>query len=280
MTQKKSFVDIINEYLVSEKTHLPAFNKTSMRIQQEINKKNPNIKAIEKMIICDQALTGQVLRMANSSFYRGLKKVSTIQNAIVRLGINEIANIATLIGHKKIFKSKDPFLNELMKKLWQHSVGCAIASQWLAKFSGFTSLSHEAFVAGLLHDVGKLFILTVIESIKLSGKIKFNPPKTLINEAMISLHTNQGYSLMKNWNIPENYCIVARDHHLEEFDSNNTLLIIVRLANQTCNKMGIGITEDSSTILATTTEADLLGLSEIKLAELEIKLEDTLPRLI
>jgi HD-like signal output (HDOD) protein len=86
---------------------------------------------------------------------------------------------------------------------------------------------------------------------------------------------------MSQWNLPENYCLVARDHHLAEFDGNNFLLVLVRLANQVCNKMGIGLIEDPSIVLLETPEAAQLQLSEIDLARLEVRLEDSqLPQVL
>jgi hypothetical protein len=70
--------------------------------------------------------------------------------------------------------------------------------------------------------------------------------------------------------------IVARDHHLEDFDANNFLLPIVRLADMVCNKMGFGLNIDPSLDLSSTPEAALLGLSEIDLVRLEIEMEDKL----
>jgi HD-like signal output (HDOD) protein len=90
-----------------------------------------------------------------------------------------------------------------------------------------------------------------------------------------TLHTRQGYSLMKHWNMPEEYCIVVRDHHEPSVDPRNTLLILVRLADMACHKLGIGMRLLSEVNLAATPEANLLELSEIDLAELEIMLEDT-----
>mgnify|MGYP001813537942 FL=1 len=92
---------------------------------------------------------------------------------------------------------------------------------------------------------------------------------------MKSLHTEHGYSLMKTWNLPEEYCEIARDHHLEELDPNNHLLIMVRQANIACNKIGIGMHDESNTLLTATMEADLPGVSEIDLAKLEVMLEDS-----
>jgi hypothetical protein len=81
---------------------------------------------------------------------------------------------------------------------------------------------------------------------------------------------------MNVWNLPEKYGIVVRDHHVELYDTGNHLLTIVRLANITCNKIGIGCTPNPNMVLSATPEAETLGMSEIKLAQLEIKLEDTL----
>jgi len=93
---------------------------------------------------------------------------------------------------------------------------------------------------------------------------------------MNSLHVEQGYALLKSWNLPETYCAIVRDHHKEKFDPKDNLLTLIRLVNQACNKIGIGLRPNPATVLAATAEADVLDLSEVSLAELEIKLEDSL----
>ncbi len=72
MEQEMSLLDIINDHVNSEKTKLPVFNKTSVRIKDEASREDSSIRKIEKLIVCDQALTSQVLKMANSSFFRGI----------------------------------------------------------------------------------------------------------------------------------------------------------------------------------------------------------------
>lgn len=71
------------------------------------------------------------------------------------------------------------------------------------------------------------------------------------------------------------FCVIAREHHSAELDDKNILMLLVRMANLVCHKLGIGLVRDPSLILPATLEADLLNLSEIDLAELEIALEDT-----
>ena len=275
MNQDVSFIDIVDRHLTSSDANLPVFNATALRIQQEIAKEEPDLRLIEKLIVSDQSLTAKVLSVSNSSFYKGLQQVSTVRNAIVRLGINEVSNIVMLVTHESNFRSKDPFVHGIMRKLWQHSVGCAMGSNWLAKQCGLHALAHEAFFAGLLHDVGMLFILTVIDDLKHSNELKTQPSNALLVEAINTLHTRHGHSLMAHWNLPAKYSEIARDHHEPEFDSNNLLLALVRLADKACCKLGIGLDAEPSLVLVATPEAEILHISEVDLARMEIMLEDS-----
>ncbi len=275
MNQDKSFIEIVDTHLASSNARLPVFNTTALRIQQEIAKDESDLQLIEKLIVSDQALTAKVLSVSNSSFYKGLQQVSTVRNAVVRVGINEVSNIVMLITHESNFRSKDPFVQGIMRKLWRHSVACAMGSNWLAKQCGLHSLAHEAFFAGLLHDVGMLFILTVIDDLKHSNEIEIQPSDALLVEAMNTLHTHHGHSLMSHWNLPEKYSQIARDHHQEEFDGNNSLLALVRLADMACCKLGIGLDKDPSLVLIASPEAETLYISEVDFARMEIMLEDS-----
>jgi putative nucleotidyltransferase with HDIG domain len=276
VNSNNSFLDIVQAYLKSGKVVLPVFNQISLQVQQEIAKPDPDTRLIEKIICTDQALAVQVLRTANSAFFRGLNKVNTIREAITRLGVNEVANIVTLSAQRANFRSQDPFVSDLMKKLWQHSVICAIGAQWLARQLKFDTLVMEAFTAGLLHDIGKLLILKIIEAIKASKTIKVQPSNIFVHEAMNILHAEQGYQLSKIWHLPETYCHVIQAHHDTEINANDTLLILVRMSNKACNKMEIGLRADPELSLETTPEANLLGLNGIFLARLEIQMEDSL----
>ena len=275
MDQQESFIEIIDKQLASSSARLPVFNATALRIQQEIAKEEPDIRLIERLIVSDQSLTAKVLSVSNSSFYKGLNQVATVRNAIVRLGINEVSNMVMQVTHENNFRSKDPFVHGVMRTLWRHSLGCAMGSNWLAKKCGLNGLAHEAFFAGLLHDVGKLFILTVIDDLKHSDDLDIQPSDALLLEAMNSLHANHGYSLMVHWNLPERYCHIVRDHHNAEFDSKDMLQNLVRLADKACLKQGIGMVEDPALVLVATAEAESLHISEVDLAQMEIMLEDS-----
>jgi HD-like signal output (HDOD) protein len=274
MSQNLSFIDSITSYIETGNVVLPVFSSAGLRILKEISKKEPKIKVIENIITADQSLSSQVLKTSNSAFYQGLVEIRTIRAAIIRLGMKEVARIALLSAARSQFRSKHKILNLIMKQLWQHSVGCAIAAQGLAKICKFNDLTGHAFFAALFHDIGKLIILVVIDQMnQKSNAIPIN--KSLLMEAMTSLHTQQGYSLMKQWNMPEEYCVITRDHHLTPCDDRNHLLMLVRLGNLACHKLGIGIYQEETLILSTAEEAHHLNISEIDLAKIEILLEDT-----
>ncbi|NOX34376.1 MAG: HDOD domain-containing protein [Deltaproteobacteria bacterium] len=278
MQKDQSFIEIIEEYVESDKITLPPFDKTALRIQQEIQKKDVKLSRIEKLIIADPAMSSQVLKLANSSFFRGLSKVMTVRESIIRLGLDEITRMVMILSQKKLYTTKNSFIRNYRNILWQHALVCALVSQWVAREAGFEETTQEVFFASLMHDIGKLFLITVIEKIKISKEAAFMPSKTVINEIINSQHTRQGYNLLKKWNLPDQYCQVTKKHHDKKFDNANVPLIILRLVNKTCNKIGVSIEARNDAANSVTAEANFFGFSEIKLAELELQIEDSVKR--
>ena len=274
MNQEKSFLETLKDHVVSGQAQLPAFDRTGLAIQQEMAKPDPDMQVIEKHILRDPSLASQLLKTANSSFYRGMQEVTTVRNAIVRLGLAEVANLVTMLTQKKSFSTEDPFISNYMDELWVHSVACALGAKWIAKECRLPSKTNEAFFAGLLHDIGKAFLLLAISDMKKAGQISQNLPHTFIEEALDSLHAALGAQLLKMWNLPEVYCMVARQHHDEDMQDKDIILLMVSLANKVLAKAGIGITHTPDIDLATSQEAIQLDLSEIKVAELELTVED------
>lgn len=278
MQKDQSFLEIIGEYVESDRVTLPPFDKTALRIQQEIQKPDVKISKIEKLIIADPAMSSQILKVANSAFFRGLSKVMTIREAIVRMGLDEITRIMLILTQRKLYDTKDTFIKNYRNILWQHSLVCALSSQWVAREAGFEEATQEVFFASLMHDIGKLFLITVIEKIKTSKEVPFIPSKAVINEIINGQHSEQGYNLLKKWNLPDKYCQVAKEHHEKKMDAANIPLVILRLVNKTCNKVGVSLEKVDDATTSVTAEASFFGFSEIKLAELELQIEDCMKR--
>ncbi len=193
----------------------------------------------------------------------------------MRLGVNQVYNFLVAGSQKDYYKSSDPAIEQYLQTLWKHALATARGSQWLLRRIGYRELADEGFLAGLFHDIGKLLLLRVIETIKAEDPdIVFS--ESFVSEILDSMHVEQGYILMNEWSIPSVYCDVLRHHHDEEFDSSNTLLLAVRTVNQVCAKAGIGIKSDPAIVPAALPETHAMSVREIVLAELEVVIEDAM----
>lgn len=273
MNAHNSIVEIVQAQLSSEELKLPVFDKTVLELQRMLSRDDFSTEKCTALINKDQTLASQVLREANSSFYRGLKKVTTIRDAMVRLGAKEVLRLTLQVTQKSQYDCRHPGLKGMMKKLWQHALGVAISCSWLAKRSGFENLAQEAFLAGLMHDIGMLFLMKVLDEMASSNRLR-QLSEPLVREVLDTMHVEQGYRLMRQWGMPEIYCDVVKRHRMSETTNANTLSLLVKLSNQACHKLGIGLVEQPDLVLATTAEAQALDIRETTLAELEIMLED------
>ena len=236
---------------------------------------NSSINDIAAIIAKDQALAGQMLKLANSAFFAGLNRVRTIRESIMRLGVNQVYNCLVAGSQKDYYLSHDPVIGQYLQVLWKHALATAKGSQWLLRKTGYPELADEGFLAGLFHDIGKLLLLRVFETIRSENQdIALSEP--FILEILDSMHVEQGYTLMNEWSIPQVYCDVAKHHHDEEFDSADSLLMAVRIVDQVCAKTGLSLRPDPTLVTATLPEVHAMSIKEIVLAELEVVIEDAL----
>ena len=276
MTEKRSLAEIVEEKIASGTIELPVFDHTAIKIREMIERGEYDPGAVAKLVGSDPALSGSLLRHANSSFFGGIEKVVTVHDAIVRLGVRQVAELVIMASQRQQYHLKDAALHGLSDQLWRHAVGCGIGAQWLARKLQMEDRVQEAFLAGLLHDIGKLLLLRVLDELIAAKQLAFRPSLELVHELLGYLHCPQGHRLMQTWNIPEIYADIVRCHHDEDYDENDALLGLVRLVDMACNRLGIGIRGKLDLNLAASTEAQRLRISEVVLAELEIRLEDAL----
>lgn len=276
MTAEKPLIELIRERLQGNLQELPVFHTVAVKLQQLLATRSFEISEIESLVIEDQSLASSILKVSNSSYYAGLSKIATIKDAIIRLGAQEIANMAMVASQHSYYRSSNETLNTMMHNLWTHALSCAVGAKWLIRKAGFPGLASEAFMGGLMHDIGSLALLKVLDDIIRDGQTAANFSDQLISEIIGTVHEDVGYGIMQSWNFPEFYCDIARHHHTPEFDQTNMLLVSVRLSNLACQKVGRSLTPAEPSIsLFSAPEAHILGLKEVALAELEIIIEDS-----
>jgi HD-like signal output (HDOD) protein len=276
MTEQKPLLTLIREVLANQPLNIPVFHAVAVKLQQLLSRSDYTIGDVTDLIAADQSLATHVLRIANSPYYAGLQSVVTINAAVIRLGGKEVANIAMMASQQETYRSTDPQFNQIMQSLWRHALACAVGTKWLAGKLGYGDQAQEAFLAALLHDVGKLFLVKVMEEVLATDPQRSTVPLPLIEEVLETLHVAEGYQVMKRWNLPDLYCEITKGHHLPDWDDANHLLSMVRLVNRACHKLAIGLKREEGLVLLTTLEAQKLDIKEITLAELEIAIEDAL----
>lgn len=272
---EKSLTELIEERFDTDSQQLPVFNRVALELQTLKASETATMQQVTDLILHDQALTSRILQVANSSFYGGLKQVDTLSGAVLRLGINKVASLAMMAAQLLAYRAKLDLVKERMSGLWQRAYVCATGARWIAEQQGQKSQAEAVFLCGLLHDIGELFLLKVLDVLSQDADAPFKVTTTLVDEILDAMHNDIGYRLMRTWELPMQYACVARDHHLDHFDETDTLMATTRLLDQMCRKLGVGGLEpDADIVLAATVEAHAVGLKEIQLAQLEVMLED------
>jgi HD-like signal output (HDOD) protein len=254
---------------------MPAYSGTVRELQAALAAPDTGAAQIAAILERDIALSAHVLRMANSSFFAGLARVGTVDAAIQRLGMQRLVEVALVCAQRGQYGSSDALIGGYMDHLWRHALGCAFGARWLAEHCGLRELAGEAFIAALLHDIGELLLIKILERIR--AEHGEQPLPALLIEVLDAMHAEQGARLIEAWNLPATYAHVARTHHQPLSDSTGTLCLLVRMADLAAVKAGLSLRSGGASIsLAGSAEAAALNLGEVTLAELEIFLEDTL----
>jgi len=136
---------------------MPSLSTTVGKVLEICSRTDASPNELNRVISLDPVLTGQVLKLINSAYYALMNKVTSLTRAITMLGMNTVKNMAlsTAIIRSVSGAKKSKALPT--KKFWAHSIATGVCAKLLAKANGVSVLEcEEFFVAGLLHDLGKI----------------------------------------------------------------------------------------------------------------------------
>jgi len=144
------------EHLIRRVTELPTLPSTVARILDISGDENSSAADLAKVIYFDQSLAAKVLRIANSPFYGFAHKVKTLEHATVILGFRDIRNMALAMSvFSSFFANKGGSRFDRIR-FWEHSLSCGLGAKVIAEGAGLNKT--ELFVAGLIHDLGKVVL--------------------------------------------------------------------------------------------------------------------------
>ncbi|MFT4768184.1 MAG: HD-like signal output (HDOD) protein [Glaciecola sp.] len=209
------FVRQLGVELAAGEFDLPPFPDTAMRVQRCVADADSDINSLGVIIASEPALAARLMRMANSAMMRrGPMEVTDINTAISRVGMEMVQNAAVSFAAREAFTfpSGGPFLADL-NKLRLHSVKVASLSYVLAKNSRFTGNPDEAMLAGLLHAVGKFYILT-----KAADHTELFTDREAVDKLLAQWHTGVARAIVESWDFPESIAVGVDEQELKERD--------------------------------------------------------------
>lgn len=229
---------------------LPTLSAVITKMVEMLDGQDASPKELANLIEQDQSILSAILKLVNSAFYGFPRKITSVHQAVVILGFGTVKSIA--LG-TSIFKAKPRGGEKEVfdrKALWVHSLGVATASKLIARKIGHGD-ADEAFVAGLLHDVGKVVFDTQFSAEFREVAEKAEDENILILEAereVLGLdHAEAGQILLFKWQLPLPVVNAVGFHHdLEKAPATyQRLAAIVHLADVICRKLKIGSGGDS-----------------------------------
>ncbi len=208
---------LVKRYIDKAVQDLPALPSAVAKLLQLTESEIVSAVEIERLVSTDQAICTKILRVVNSAYFGLSRRISSINQAIVILGYQHVRNIALSIGALSMFKSQSPRMRELHLRVWERSFAAAACAHAIAKDKGSKASDQElVFVGGLLHDVGKLFLLSYFAS-TYEDVLRYAESRQIeILEAESILlglnHAEIGSQLALAWNLPEDLVILIGRH--------------------------------------------------------------------
>ena len=228
--------------LVSQELRLASLPDVYYRIMEVINSARSSASHIAEAVNKDTSLVARLLKLVNSAFYGFPSKIDTVPRAVAIIGTKELSTLALGITAVQYFNHIPPEFVD-MKGFWTHSVACGVYARLLA--SEKVGVSEERlFVAGLLHDLGKLVIFRQIpfsarEALEMSEAKKI-PVWQAEREVMGFDHAQVGALLLREWRIPAHLEAAVRFHHAPLPSSYTLESSILNVADSLAIAMGIG----------------------------------------
>lgn len=231
------------EAIILKAMDIPVLPVTAQRVLSLMSDPDVSIEKIKRLVSTDAGLATKILKVANSAFYGGYRNIENLSQAILRLGLNSVRNIVIAASMKNVYKNFG--LTE--KLLWEQTIGSAMASNIISRRTRISD-PEDAFIAGLLHDVGKVVLnneyprqfAQVMEKVYNDAV----PYSAAEKEVFEFSQREIGARVVRKWGFPERIELLLR--HFDNYDTilnerwMYELVTVVTTADRICQKFGIG----------------------------------------
>lgn len=268
--------------IIQNVEQLPSLPDVVSKIINMVNDPDVSFKHVADEIAKDQAITANILKLCNSAYFSKGKEISSIDRAIVILGLKEVKDIVVIATTKSVLNKVIVGYDLARGELWKHGVAVAMLAKKIATECNQKTIADIAFTGGIIHDVGKTVLALFVQS-------TFKDILNTVTEKSITFqeaekvvmgfdHQQIGEQVAIKWKFPRVLQSIVRYHHepMNAPDDHKMIVSIVHVANTLCLMAGIGIGSDG---LYHELNYDAIKLLSLKDSELE-KLFADIPELM
>lgn len=226
---------------------MPSLSTTVGKVMEICSRTDASPNELNKVISLDPVLTGQVLKLINSSYYSLMNKVTSLTRAITMLGMNTVKNMALSTAIIRSVSGAKKTRALPTKKFWAHSIGTGVCAKMLAKANGVPVMEcEEYFVAGLLHDLGKIPFgdeyIDVLDRVNAEQKPLIDTEREMLGVD----HQVVGKMIAEKWKLNQAMTTAINFHHDVEVapEEHRVRAAYVGLANMYANILDLGYAGD------------------------------------
>ncbi len=259
---------------------LPVLPAMAQEIQKITADDNTDFSKIAEVVVNDAAISARILEVANSPLYAGVEQIRSLQNAVSRIGMKETRSLLLAVTSEGLFKTKNKLLASYLDTLWMHSLAVAYSNEIIAK-QLFIAESDDFFMMGLLHDIGKLLIIHLLEE-GIKKKLWDNNllQKELIEEIFSKYHIAIGQKLMEKWEYPKAFHEVVGLHN----DDANVFeyeeyVVVTYYSNLLTRKLGFSLVEHVENIYNNKQIAQALNMDDKIRGDIEKIVQETVTQI-
>lgn len=202
----QDFLGHVQTELDANRLILPTLPDIALKVRDSVAKGETSAQELADMIVTDAALSARLIQVANSPLYRGTNEIKNIQMAVTRLGNSTIRTLITSLVMQQMFKPSTAVLEQYFRSIWEQGVNVSAISRALASFVPHLN-ADEAMLSGLIHQIGKLPILTLVEKIP-----EFKDSPSRLEKLLEKAHPHVGKIIMDTWSFPAELKLVASEY--------------------------------------------------------------------
>lgn len=232
--------------LLGDDVTIRPLRAAALQLVEACNAENTSASDVVSILRTDAGMSTQILKLANSPLYGYCGRIRSVEHATVILGFREVSKLSLMLASEEVFREQDA-ASELREALWLHSLGCACVARAVALANRWVD-AETAFLAAIVHDIGKLAFLSVCDSDYSTRFQQYCGAETLDMEAekFQVTHSDMGFRCTEDWGLPMDVVDGIQLHHEDQAVSEGGLVRVVAMANAFARRWQIGSSEKSA----------------------------------